>query len=119
MSGNDHNKEPPVGPIEDPMAVVRDETKQKILHTLTIFPFVSGSMIQVGIGPAHPSKLWRNCLEELMKDGIVLMTSRQAVSPGGRATVYHVYHLSTNPYHYATSSSTPDPDTDSELVAVA
>jgi hypothetical protein len=74
------------------------ETRARIIHSLTIFPFLSGSMIQTALSPGLPPKLWRPILVSLIEEGIVTITKVSAVTPGNRSQSYDVHHLTSNKY---------------------
>lgn len=69
------------------------DVRDKILHTLKIFPRLSVSQLQMGIGPSLPSTFWKPLLEQLIKDGQVYRHSIQAETPKHRIQVYTVYTL--------------------------
>lgn len=67
-------------------------TKEKIQHLLTVFPAISQSMLQTGIGTSQSPKLWRPILNQMIDDGEVVVTKVTATSPHDRHQVYSVYH---------------------------
>lgn len=48
-----------------------DDIKAKIVHLLEVFPVISPSMMQIGIGSSLPAKLWKPILRQLIADGIL------------------------------------------------
>src|SRR3954462_413217 len=58
-----------------------DMIRHRILHTLWIYPKISPSMLQIGIGTGFPSALWHPVLDQLIANGIVLRTQVQATNP--------------------------------------
>lgn len=74
--------------------------RSRIVHVLTVFPFLSQSMINVGIGTSIPSKLWQPILEDLIAEGTVQKTAINAQSPSDRSQTYTIYHLSKNAYSF-------------------
>jgi hypothetical protein len=74
--------------------------KARILHTLEVFPFLSSSMIHMGIGTNTPTALWRPILRRLIDDGIVQKTERSFRAPNGRMQPYTIYHLPASIYRY-------------------
>lgn len=44
---------------------------EKIIHLLGIYPIISPSMLQVGLGPQIPPRIWRPVLEMLIVEGKV------------------------------------------------
>lgn len=78
---------------DDFIEATTDVVSMKILHVLGIYPQISPSMLQVGIGTALPPKIWRPVLEQLIKDGKVKEETYATVSPSGRDQTYHVISL--------------------------
>lgn len=76
----------------------QDFYRQRILHTLEVFPFLSASMIHVGIGTASPSPIWKPVLQDLVNSGEVVMTEISANAPSERRLAYTIYHLSSRAY---------------------
>lgn len=75
---------------DDFVEVTNDLVAAKILHTLKIYPKLSASMLQVGIGTALPPKIWRPVLARLEEEGKVKQYDVGFVSPSGRDQIYHV-----------------------------
>jgi len=84
--------------LTDDMAQVIEQTRERILHALEIFPFISGSMLNQAIGTSTPTKLWKPILEQLVTEGKVSETLIHAKTPTGRAQTYTVLHLSRRTY---------------------
>ena len=84
--------------LSDDMAQVIEQTRERILHALEIFPFISGSMLNQAIGTSTPTKLWKPLLEQLIAEGKVKETHIHAKSPTGRAQTYTVIHLAKREY---------------------
>ena len=73
--------------------------RDKIMHTLTVFPFLSASMLNMGIGTSTPTILWKPVLERLIDEGVVTETSYTSKNHySGRLQSYTIYHLASNPY---------------------
>jgi hypothetical protein len=53
----------------------------RILHTLSIYPRLSMSMLQVGVGTGFPPRLWKPILEQLIRQGKVSKHQIAAVHP--------------------------------------
>lgn len=85
---------------EDNASNVQDLVRDKILHALEIFPFISNSMIHMAIGTSTPTMLWKPILEQLVKDGAILETTITAKSPLDRQQTYTIYHLPKNAYAF-------------------
>lgn len=78
---------------EDFVEASQEFVSNKILHTLKIYPKLSASMLQVGIGTALPPKIWRPILDKLEKSGRIKQYDVGAVSPSGRDQTYHIIEL--------------------------
>jgi len=66
----------------------------RITHTLTIFPKISHSMLQLGIGTGFPPAIWDPVLDQLMAEGVVKKTSVSATHPvTGRDQTYSLISL--------------------------
>ena len=82
----------------DTFAEAINDIREQIVDLLTSFPYVSRSMIQVGIGPAQSPKIWGPILEALKSDGTVTEQQVSVTTPKGRSLTRVIYHLSTMPY---------------------
>lgn len=69
------------------------EIREKIVHLLKIYPVISPTMLQGGLGPYVKPKAWRPVLEELIHEGIVQQTQETHLSPGGRYNVHNKVSL--------------------------
>ena len=67
---------------------VEQEIEDKILHILTIYPVISPTMLQGGIGPYLKPVVWRPILERLKAAGKVIEESESLETPGGRYNTY-------------------------------
>lgn len=67
--------------------------RARILHTLMIYPKISNSMLQVGIGTAIGPKMWHPVMAELKSDGIVQEVEQVAKGPTGRDQTYKILSL--------------------------
>lgn len=84
----------PTNQMDEVVADVRAD----ILSLFDTFPYISSTMIQVGIGPSKPPKLWRPVLEQLVKDGILLERMISVTTPKNRNITRTVYHPMTMPW---------------------
>lgn len=64
--------------------VAEDMIKKRIMHTLRIYPKLSHSMLQIGIGTGFPPALWHPVLEKLIQDGVVRKHQVRATNPVSR-----------------------------------
>lgn len=69
---------------EDFVPTTDDLIRERIIHTLSIYPRISPSMLQVGIGTALSPKMWRPVFEKLISDGIVQQVINTSKSPSNR-----------------------------------
>ena len=87
------------GDIEaEVLSPAAQDQRLKILHLLETFPYISRAMIQVGLGPALPPKLWDPILANLVETQEVSFVEVNVTTPSGRALVKGIYHLPTFPY---------------------
>jgi hypothetical protein len=75
--------------LDNARKIIRD----KILHILSIYPRLSMSMIQVGIGTSLVPALWHPVFDALLKEGAIVKDEIHAKSAIGRDQVYTVIHL--------------------------
>jgi hypothetical protein len=74
---------------EDDFVQTTDQViRDRLLHVLTIYPGISASMLQVGIGTAISPKMWHPVMAELKKTGQVYETEFAAKAPNGRDLTY-------------------------------
>lgn len=78
-----------------PYTEVDKVLRERILHVLGIWTRLSPSMLQVGIGPAMPPKIWHPVLNRLIEEGIVLREKQVARTPSGRDLEHTILMLST------------------------
>lgn len=67
--------------------------RDKILHTLTIYPGLSPSMLGIGIGTAIPSDVWKPILNQLEDEHLIKIARIVKETPGGRQQMYTVITL--------------------------
>lgn len=80
---------------EDFVQTTDEVIKDRLLHVLTIYPRISPSMLQVGIGTAISPKMWHPVMKALREQGIVVEEETAAKAPNGRDLNYK--HLSVAP----------------------
>jgi len=69
----------------------RDDPKvlrSRILHLLTIYPVISPTMLQCGLGPSVKPQLWRPILQRLIDTGEVIQENQDATTVIGRYNSY-------------------------------
>src|SRR3990172_6202219 len=62
--------------------------RDRIIHVLTIYPILSPSMLQVGLGTSTQPGLWRPVLERMIDEGVVIVEEVQLEHPSGRSYPY-------------------------------
>lgn len=67
--------------------------REKILHILTIYPRISPSMLQVGVGTALPPAIWKPVMMRMEEEGIIKRESVQCNTPAARVQIYTVLSL--------------------------
>lgn len=79
------------------MAMTGEEAmRMRILKTLEIFPRLTISMMQTGLGPHHPPKFWRPILNSLLREGQVVHLQEQHQNEKGRYRTVTIYTLEKN-----------------------
>lgn len=89
----------------DNMQVAMDDLKGKILHLLEICPYLTRSMIQVGLGPGLSPKFWDPILKGLVESRELKCEEINTTNQGGRSLNKTIYHLPKFPYPPITSES--------------
>lgn len=82
---------------EDFVEVTEQIIRDKIAHVLSIWPKLSMSMLQVGIGTALSPKMWHPVLAKMIDEGVVIKQDVGASGPTGRYQNYVVIRLSSTP----------------------
>ena len=77
--------EVPVPPHEDDFVPLNTYIRDRILFVMKIYPVISPSMLQVGIGTTFSPKLWRPVFDALVREGRIKVTSTSTLTPTGRA----------------------------------
>ena len=80
-------------PVEEDNAIDPTPIKAKIVHVLTIYPVLSPSMLQVGLGTSLPSYVWAPILEQMIQEGIVIREDVFKEHPSGRTFKYGTLRL--------------------------
>lgn len=68
--------------------ILEREIEVKILHILEIYPVISPTMLQGGLGPGVKSADWRPVLNSLLDRGIVVKSEVNKQTPVGRYNCY-------------------------------
>lgn len=83
----------PEGDEEEFVALTQDYVRTKIKHVLTLYPKISPSMLQIGIGTGVPPRFWRPIFAQMIKEGAIEVKTFNARFPSGRDHVYKVVSL--------------------------
>lgn len=64
------------------------EIETRILHLLKIYPIISPTMLQSGLGPSTKPAQWRPVLVDLLARGKVIEESQSMQTPSERYNTY-------------------------------
>lgn len=78
---------------EEFIALTQDFVRAKIRHVLSIFPKLSPSMLQVGIGTGIPPRFWKPIFKQMIAEGIVEVKQASFLTPNGRDQTYKIVSL--------------------------
>ncbi len=87
MNTQAKNKQEPQESVEP--GIIRD----KILHILKLYPIISPTMLQGGLGPYMKPIQWRPVLENLIAQGVVVESQRSRQTHQERYNTYTFLHL--------------------------
>lgn len=73
-------------------------TREMIVHMLSIYPVLSPTMLQAGIGPYQKPAHWRPILEELIQNGVVVREQEERKTPKDRHNTYTKLRLADEVY---------------------
>jgi hypothetical protein len=106
----------PAEPLPIPSEVVEansayeamgDMLREKILFGLSIYPFLSPSMLHVFLGTATPKSIWKDVvLKALVEEGLVCSEEVTLTSPHDRTQTYNILRLAENTYTAPTPITT-------------
>jgi hypothetical protein len=65
-----------------------EEVEAKILHLLNIYPVISPTMLQSGLGPYTKPSLWRPVLARLIANGQIVESQESLQTPSERYNTY-------------------------------
>jgi len=65
-----------------------EEIRAKIIHILGIYPLISPTMLQSGLGPYTKPALWRPVLAQLIEEGVIKETQESLQTPSERYNTY-------------------------------
>jgi hypothetical protein len=76
---------------------VSEQIRERIEYVLGIYPKLSRSMLQVGIGTSlHPS-MWKPVLNDMIEDGTIIVKRRPSTNPQGRNLQHEILSLARQP----------------------
>lgn len=75
-------------PEDDFVPTTDDFIRARLVHVLTIYPGISPSMLQVGIGTALSPKMWHPIMAKLKAEGFVQEEEVMSQAPNGRDLTY-------------------------------
>jgi hypothetical protein len=87
------------GEVLDTEQTIRD----KIVHVMSIYPRISVSMLQIGVGTSLMPALWKPLLAKMIQDGQILEERKTYRTPSDRQQSYTI--LSLNPDYKATATT--------------
>jgi hypothetical protein len=73
---------------EEEQGITEQEVETKILHVLAIYPIISPTMLQGGLGPYMKPATWRPVLNRLIAEGKVEEHQESILSPSNRYNTY-------------------------------
>ncbi len=73
---------------QDKLTQETEEIEIKILHLLKIYPVISPTMLQSGLGPSTKPAQWRPCLKRLIDSGEVIEEQESMQTPSERYNTY-------------------------------
>lgn len=65
-----------------------EDIATKIVHLLGIYPIISPTMLQGGLGPQMRPAQWRPVLAKLIEEGKVVESSHSTLTPNDRYNTY-------------------------------
>ena len=65
-----------------------EDIATKILHLLSIYPIISPTMLQGGLGPQMRPAQWRPVLAQLIEDKKVIESQKSMMTPNDRYNTY-------------------------------
>lgn len=69
--------------------------EDRILKVLEIYPKISPSMLQIGIGSSIPSAMWRPVFQKMLDKGTLIQDDIVALSSTERHQIYRVIRLAS------------------------
>lgn len=79
---------PPNVQVENGEHSAEETIRQKIIHILKIYPIISHSMLQIGLGSSLPPSIWRPVLSAMIEDDEIVEDHLFLTTPTGRQQTY-------------------------------
>jgi len=79
--------------VQDDSNFTDKDIEDKIMHLLAIYPVISPTMLQGGLGPYIKPRRWRALLEKLKKAGMVVESKESKETTTSRYNTYVKLHL--------------------------
>lgn len=95
-------------PDVDEVEVSEEDVERRILHILTVYPVISPTMLQSGLGPYMKPRVWRPVLQALIANGQVVEGQDSRQTPIGRYNSYAKLYLPGNEKLYHASCVVKD-----------
>lgn len=70
--------------LQDQQQLIAD----KITHLLSIYPIISPSMLQIGLGTSLPPTIWKPVLMELIESDVIKREESSLLAPNGQCRNY-------------------------------
>ena len=74
--------------METSVLEIEKEVEAKIIHLLSIYPIISPTMLQGGLGPYTKPAVWRPVLQQLIASGRVVEDQESLQTPTDRYNTY-------------------------------
>jgi len=85
---------------------VSELIRARIIHVLHVYPGISQSMLQIGLGTAFPTDLWKPILNALIAENTIKRIVVQHVTPTNRNQSYAKLFIATTEPSYTTTTTT-------------
>lgn len=69
----------------------------KICFVLGIYPRISPTMLQMGLGASFPPEIWKPVLNNMVQQGTITLEEIQLTSPVNRQQTYKILSLTNQP----------------------
>lgn len=85
----------PADPAHEAAVEFVKEVRERILHTLSVYPKISPTMLQVALGTSTRPALWHPVLDQLIEENLVekIQVRPSSPPPSGRDQVYTIIQL--------------------------